>query len=85
MTHTKIIKIIMAKRKARQGAIGRTFGAKDSSQFFERIYRKNVTFTLFLRVLDLLGYEIVFQPKGNNLPEYSYRMTWDDYKDLPDE
>ena len=47
-----------------------------------RIYRENVIFVLYLQLLDLLGYEIAFRPKGDNLPEYSYRITWDDYKDM---
>ncbi len=84
MTHTKIIKIIMARGKVKNVDIGKRLGIKDVKHYFDRIYRKNVTFTLFLRLLDLLNYELVFRPKGDNLPEYSYRMTWDDYKDLPD-
>ena len=84
MTHTKIIKIIMARSKVKNTDIGKRFGKKKVSVYFTRIYRKNVTFILFLQLLDLLNYEIVFRPKGDNLPEYSYRITWDDYKDLPD-
>jgi len=84
MTHDKIVKIIMARGKIMQVHIGKQLGIKDARPYFDRIYRKNVTFTLFLKLLDLLNYELVFRPKGENLPEYSYRMTWNDYKDLPD-
>ena len=84
MTHTKIIKIIMARGKVKNTDIGKQLGIKRESAFFARIYRENVIFVLYLQLLDLLGYEIAFRPKGDNLPEYSYRITWDDYKDMRD-
>ena len=83
MIHTKIVKIIMAHGKVKNMDIGKQLGVKDDYQYFKKIYRKNVTFALLVQFLDLLNYEIVFRPKGDNLPEYSYRMTWADYKDLP--
>lgn len=83
MYHEKILKIIIAHGGVPQKAIAKRLNKKDAASFFARLYRKNVNFNLFVRFLDHLNYEVVFQPKGRNLPDYSYRITWDDYKDLP--
>ena len=86
MTHEKILKLIMAHGRIKHSDVTNKLKRMNiGSPYFTRIYRKEVTFAQFLRVLDLLNYELVFKPKGSNLPEYSYRITWEDYKDKSDE
>ena len=83
MNHEKILRIIIAHGGVSQKAIAKKLNKEDAKSYFARLYRKNMNFNLFVQFLDHLNYEVVFQPKGRNLPDYSYRITWDDYKDLP--
>ena len=86
MTHEKVLKLITAHGRIKHSDVTNELKRMNvRSSHFARIYRKEVPFAQFLRVLDLLNYELVFKPKGSNLPEYSYRITWEDYKDKSDE
>ena len=81
MYHEKILKIIMAHSGGPRKAFPKRLNKNES--YFKRLYRKRASFCELVKFLDHLNYEVVFQPKGRNLPDYSYRITWEDYKDLP--
>ena len=81
MKHQTVIKLIMTRLRVSRTAVAQKLGAKSVSVLFSDIYHDNFYMNRMVAVLDALGYQLVFQPKGKGtLPEGCYPIRWSDYQ-----
>ena len=81
MKHPTVIKLIMARLRVSRTAVARKLGTEDVSALFRDIYHDCFYINRMVAVLDALGYQLVFQPKGKGtMPEGCYPIRWSDYQ-----
>lgn len=81
MKHPTVIKLIMTRYRISRKHVADKLGTKDVSTLFKDIYHDHLYINRMVAVLDTLGYQLVFQPKGKgNLPEGCYPIRWSDYQ-----
>ena len=80
MKHPVVIKLIMARLGVRRKQVAQKLGTTDDHTLFSTIYHDNLYMNRMVAVLDALGYQLVFQPKGEGrMPEGCYPIRWSDY------
>ena len=81
MKHPTVIKLIMTRLRVSRTAVAQKLDTKDVSGLFRDIYHDNFYMNRMVAVLDVLGYQLVFQPKGTGtMPEGCYPIRWSDYQ-----
>ena len=79
--HT-VIKLIMRRYGADRKQVANKLGAKNEKTLFTNINSDRFDIDHMVTILDALGYQLVFQPKGSEtLPEWSYPIRWADYQE----
>ncbi len=77
MKHPTVIKLIMRRYKVTNKHLNKKLGMSDESA----LYSETLRIDHMVTILDALGYQLVFRPKGNEtLPEWSYPIRWSDYQ-----
>ena len=80
MKHPTVIKLIMTRLRVSRTAVAQKLDIKDVNTLFKDIYHDTFYMNRMVAVLDALGYQLVFQPKGNGrMPEGCYPIRWSDY------
>ena len=81
MKHPTVIKLIMTRLRVSRTAVAQKLDTKDVGGLFRDIYHDNFYMNRMVAILDVLGYQLVFQPKGKGtLPEGCYPIRWSDYQ-----
>lgn len=63
MNISKAISMIMKEKKVTQQAMAVSIGKKKATDVSARLSSKNLTFDKAIEMLNVLGYEVVIQPK----------------------
>lgn len=80
MKHTEAIKMIMIEKKITQKDAAIELGLKSNATLSERINHKNISAKNLTEILDILGYELVIQPKTEgDRPDGQYVLERADY------
>jgi hypothetical protein len=81
VTHTEAITEIHKRKKLTQLAVARMLQLNSRGSIVARIKNKGVRLCTLVELLDVLGYEMVVQPKtGETLPEGVYKIAVSDYE-----
>ena len=81
MKHPTVIKLIMTRHRVSRKHVADKLGVKDVNTLFKDIYHDTFYMNRMVAVLDALGYQLVFRPKGNGtMPEGCYPIRWSDYQ-----
>ena len=81
MKHPMIIKMIMRRYRVTSKYISKKLGMKDGPSLSADICSETLRIDHMVTILDALGYQLVFRPKGSGpLPEWSYPIRWSDYQ-----
>lgn len=79
MKHTDVIKAAMVETGVTQRELTSRLGISQSSTS-ERISHKNISVKNLTEILDILGYELVIQPKTDGTrPERQYVLDRESY------
>ena len=80
VTHTEAITKIRKQKKFTLGDIAKKLQCNSHNTVAARINTKGVRITSLVELLDVLGYEMVVQPKtGETPPEGVYHIAASDY------
>lgn len=63
MTTGKIIETIMNQKGIKQKALGAALGHNSPSAIYNILQRNKMNSDNFVKIMDVLGYEVVVQPK----------------------
>ena len=79
--HT-VIKLIMRRYGVDRKQVANKLGVTNEKYLFKDINDDRFDIDRMVTLLDALGYQLVFQPKGREtMPEWSYPIRWSDYQE----
>ncbi len=82
MKHPMVIRMIMRRYGLTRKQAVDKFGGNEK-YLFKSIDGDRVRIDRMVDVMDALGYQLVFRPKGSgSLPEWSYPIRWSDYNNI---
>lgn len=82
MKHPMVIKMITRRYRVNNKQVAQKLGENERALTRE-INSESIRINRMITILDALGYQLVFQPKGSEtLPEWSYPIRWSDYNNI---
>ena len=81
MKHPMVIKMIMRRYRVNSKQVAKKLGENERALSRE-INSGSIRIDRMVTLLDVLGYQLVVQPKGSGtMPEWSYPIRWSDYQE----
>ena len=78
-----VIKLIMRRYGVDRKQVANKLGGTNAKYLFKDINSDRFDIDRMVTILDALGYQLVFQPKGSGtMPEWSYPIRWSDYNNI---